>query len=87
MASTTERGYGADHQRVRADWQLVVDAGAAECSRCGDPITPGDAWDLGHNEDRTGYNGPECVKCNRSAGGRNGAAVTNAKRSMVVREW
>jgi hypothetical protein len=87
MSTTAERGYGAEHERLRAEWQKVVDAGAAECARCGDPLPPGSKWDLGHTDDRTGYNGPECIPCNRGNGGRNGAAVTNAKRAMTVREW
>jgi len=88
MASTTERGYGNHHQRKRAEWQKVVDAGAAECWRFHDPINPGDTWDLGHDDhDRSKYMGPECVACNRGTGGRSGAAVTNAKHAMTIREW
>jgi hypothetical protein len=86
--STTERGYGRAHQLKRAEWQKVIDAGAGECARCHEPIKPGDEWDLGHDDhDRSKYNGPECVPCNRRAGGRNGAAVTNAARAMTVRDW
>jgi hypothetical protein len=86
--STTERGYGAAHQAKRREYQRVVDAGAAECWRCTKEIKPGDEWQLGHDDhDRSKYKGIECVKCNESIGGRNGAAVTNAKRSMTVREW
>lgn len=86
--NTTARGYGHIHQQKRAEWQKVIDAGAADCARCSDPIKPGDDWDLGHDDhDRSKYTGPECVKCNRSAGGRNGAAVVNAARAMTIREW
>lgn len=86
--STTERGYGAAHQAKRAEYQKVVDAGAGECWRCGTPIAPGDPWDAGHDDtDRTKYRGIECVPCNRGTGGRNGAAATNAKNAMTVREW
>lgn len=88
QGTTTERGYGAQHQAKRRDYQKVVDAGAAECWRCTKPINPGDDWQLGHDDDdRSKYKGIECVKCNESAGGRNGAAVTNAARAMTTREW
>ena len=88
QGNTTERGYGKPHQKKRADYQKVVDAGAGECWRCGKPINPGDEWQLGHDDhDRSKYRGIECVHCNESTGGRNGAAVTNAKLAMTVREW
>ena len=86
--TTTAKGYGFVHQQKRAEWQKVIDAGAGECARCHAPLKPGDDWDLGHDDhDRTKYNGPECSSCNRSAGGRNGAAVTNAAKAMTMREW
>lgn len=91
--STTQRGYGAAHQAARRRWTPRVKAGGVICPRCNQPIVhdpdqPGGGWDLGHNEDRTGYNGPEHANdCNRSAGGRNGAMVTNSKRSMTIYEW
>lgn len=90
MASTSERGYGTEHQRLRADWQTVInETGGVDCARCGDVrIKPGDAWDLGHDDhDRSKYTGPECIPCNRGTGGRNGAAVTNAKHAVTIREW
>lgn len=85
--STTERGYGTEHQAERERWRPIVETGQASCARCGERIAPDAPWDLGHTDDRTGYHGPECRSCNRSAGGRNGAAATNASRSMTVREW
>lgn len=86
--NTTARGYGHAHQVKRAEYQKVVDAGAGECWRCSTAIKPGDEWQLGHDDDdRSKYRGIECVDCNESTGGRKGAAVTNAKRAMTVREW
>ena len=93
MATTTERGYGAIHQAERAKWEPLVAKGGVMCARrgpncIGEPIGPDQAWDLGHQDgDRSKYNGPECIPCNRGTGGRNGAAVTNAKWAMTVREW
>lgn len=92
MDSTTARGYGNSHQRERKKWEPIVAKGDVMCARqgpkcVGQPIEPGQAWDLGHNDDRTQWTGPECVPCNRGAGGANGAAVTNAKRQTVSREW
>jgi hypothetical protein len=67
--TTTTRGYGWAHQRERARWLRIVAHGGVTCARCGTPIT-GTRWDLGHNDDRTQWTGPECIPCNRSAGGK-----------------
>lgn len=85
--STTARGYGAQHQAERTKWAKVVEAGEASCARCHKPIKADESYDLDHDDDRTGYIGVSHVSCNRSAGGRNGAAVTNARWSMTVRDW
>ena len=85
--STAQRGYGTNHQRERKRWDPIVRAGNATCARCEEPISADGPYDLGHNDDRTQWTGPEHVACNRSAGGKNGAAVTNAKRQTVSREW
>lgn len=70
--TTTERGYGAEHQRLRAAWQERIDDGELVlCPRCGEPVEPGMEWDLGHSDDRNSYSGPEHSReCNRAAGGR-----------------
>jgi hypothetical protein len=54
--STTERGYGAAHQALRAQWKFKVDTGTV----------------LGHDDsNRNKYAGPEHAnECNRAAGGR-----------------
>lgn len=79
--STTARGYGAAHQRERAKWKPHVEAGLVDCARCGKRIQPGMAWDLGHTDDRAGYTGPECRRCNRADGGRKSHA------KPVPRRW
>jgi len=85
--STTQRGYGATHQALRKQWAPRVKTGAVKCNRCGERIRPGEPWDLDHTDDRTAYAGPAHRRCNRATAGRKGADVTNAKRSMVIRDW
>lgn len=61
MPTTAERGYGAEHQKLRAQLKRdVVDPGHAYCWRCGGWINSDEPWDLGHDDhDRTKYRGPE----------------------------
>lgn len=70
--TTSQRGYGAAHQRERARYIAMQRRGVAlTCARCGQPIKAGDAWDLGHTDDRTAWLGPEhAAACNRAAAGR-----------------
>lgn len=65
--TTTQRGYGSDHQRLRAQLDPIVMAGHTRCAHpdCGQLINTADDWDLGHNADRTGYLGPMHATCNR----------------------
>lgn len=99
MRSTTERGYGSPHQRTRATYQAAIDSGTTyrcACDRdacphhtgqCSTLIAVGSDWDLGHTDDRTAYTGPECVPCNRSAGGRNGRRKQIEQGKTIIREW
>lgn len=72
---TTARGYGWKHQQERAEWAPEVAAGRVTCWRCGEPILPNEAWDLGHaDEDRSITRGPEHARrCNRREAGKRGA--------------
>ena len=85
--STTTRGYGTKHQKLRARWaRKLKQHRTIPCARCGLDITHGQPWDLGHSDDRSHYTGPEHINCNRSAGGRNGAKKTNAPKT-ILRQW
>ena len=68
-----ERGYGAEHDALRAEWQRRMDAGErVPCWRCALKGTPHDVdptdWHLGHDDhDRSVYRGPECPAGNLGA--------------------
>lgn len=69
--TTSQRGYGPAHVRLRNEYQAKLDSGITlYCWRCDKPIDP-TRWDLGHDDnDRGTYRGPECVPCNRSSAAR-----------------
>lgn len=78
--TSTRRGYDSRHQQARrVEAQRVANLEAI-CPRCGLLILPTEPWDLGHTDDRNGYQGAEHSRCNRSAGGRNGARESNPAR-------
>jgi hypothetical protein len=60
--STTERGYGTEHQKLRKE--LLPKAYGQPCPLCGFTMEMGEALHLDHNEDRTGYRGMAHAKCN-----------------------
>src|SRR6516164_2019764 len=69
--SSAQRGYGRPHRAVRERLEPLVLAGRVRCARCGEPIVPGEPWDLGHEDgDRTRYSGPEHRRCNRATSSR-----------------
>lgn len=76
--TSAQRGYDHRHRRARARQAERVALGIVQCARCGKIILPNEPWDLGHTDDRHGYLGAEHQYCNRAAGGRNGAKVTNS---------
>lgn len=90
---TAARGYGGQHQRLRAQWKPAVDAGqawchAAVCLKPSRRITPGTAWHLGHTPDRTAWTGPEHEQCNESDGGRRGGLARSRTRTWrTSRQW
>jgi hypothetical protein len=61
--SSTARGYGSHHQRLRARWAPLVDDGLVACWRCTTLIAPGSDWHLGHDMRRQ-HVGPEHARCN-----------------------
>lgn len=70
--STSARGYGVVHRGVRKRWAPLVASGNVLCARCGLRISPGELWDLGHDDlHRVAVNGgavgrhPEHRRCNR----------------------
>lgn len=77
--TTTQRGYGVQHRRLRTWWAPVVASGTVNCWRCGQPIPPGTTWHLGHTDDRTAWVGPEHAKCSTADGGRKTTAKLNAR--------
>lgn len=68
-----QRGYDAEHDKLRARYQSYMDAGFAyRCWRCGQPIDPAN-WTLGHCDiDRSKHHGPECPPCDYATTGRTG---------------
>lgn len=79
------------YKRARAAAKRTVDAGEGYCWRCGKHLPPGLPWHLGHNDyDRSIIEGPECVRCNLTTAGRQGAAIVNntATRDLHdIRNW
>ena len=67
QGTTTQRGYGYAHQKMRATYQARMNAGETfTCPRCLTPILPGQAWDLEHEPgSRDTYDGPGHATCNR----------------------
>lgn len=70
QGTTRQRGYGHRHRSLREQWKPKVEAGKVKCWRCDKPIRPGDKWDLGHSDDRSHYEGPEHIQCNRATAAR-----------------
>lgn len=69
--------------QVRRAWKYGVEVC---CWRCERDLEPGMPFDVGHRNADGGHElsnlAPECRPCNRRDGGRRGAAITNARRSV-----
>jgi hypothetical protein len=61
-----ESKYGWAHQRRRASWAKLMTTQLVLCSRCRQPVTPLQEWDLDHAADG-GYLGPAHSACNRAS--------------------
>jgi hypothetical protein len=87
MATTTERGYGWQHQRLRAALLAELIPGSP-CPRCHQPMWPGaQDLDLGHIEGsgKTMYEGITHASCNRRSGARYGNRLRGRDSSVTRR--
>lgn len=66
--TTTARGYGWQHQQRRAQ-DMATTTPVDPCPKCGLPLGP-PPWDEGHTDDRTGWEGPTHIRCNRNTARR-----------------
>jgi hypothetical protein len=87
MASTTARGYGWTHQRIRAAL-IATYSPEQPCWRCGGALGPfPELLDLGHVDgDKTRYAGLEHRWCSRAAGARYGNQLRR-RRPVRSRQW
>lgn len=99
--SITPKWGGSASSKARAQCRVQLKRGPVACAKCGREITkdtPESEWDAGHVTDRAlGMGGhavtPEHKTCNRSAGGKIGAAITNARyqkpsmERVTVAQW
>jgi hypothetical protein len=94
MATTTERGYGWQHQRLRAALLRALVPGSP-CPRCHQPMWPAvQDVDLGHVEGsgKTAYLGILHASCNRRDGARYGNQLrgrdgSTTRRRRRWRRW
>jgi hypothetical protein len=72
--------------QVRQAWRYGTEV---RCWRRGCVIEPGARFDVGHLDEHGGHGrdnlAAECVRCNRSHGGKLGARITNARRASTPR--
>jgi hypothetical protein len=81
LRKTVERGYGEQHRRLRA--ALIATYQPTDpCWRCGQPLGPDPSRiHLGHRDDRTGWAGLECRRCNVGAANKRRARLARAQRA------
>ncbi len=73
--STTNKGYGGAHQRLRARWAPLVATGTVRCAIGGELLKPWTKWHLAHADrpdaHRLGlYSGPACARHNNGTNRR-----------------
>jgi len=94
--STSERGYGKDHQAERERWRPVVDRGEAYCAEIvcleendgnGRWIEPGTEWHLAHADGQVGYRGPAHARCNISEASRRMHAARAKQEALSRSLW
>lgn len=92
--TTTEQGLGWEHQQARA--AALPKAWDTPCPYCGKLMLRGQNLDLDHQVARAlgGHHGPRRMAhahCNRSAGGKLGAQLRQARRTPTTnrhsRRW
>jgi hypothetical protein len=89
--TTSERGYGWDHQEDRARQLAELRANPGQpCPRCGQSMYPDQRLDLGHRDDLATYGTDhpsprrlEHARCNRRAGQALGAARRSLRKSKT----
>ena len=90
---TTNRLTGHALRQARAAWTPALATGRVICPRCRQPITPTQAWDLGHTTDLAlggdpASTVPEHRSCNRAAGARLGNDLRRARtRRRRLAQW
>lgn len=84
--TTTQRGYGWQHQQARAKAITRMYDGQP-CTRCGQPMYRDEArlLDLDHTDDRTTYRGLAHRSCNRRAGQAAAQQSMRARRTTTQR--
>jgi hypothetical protein len=85
LVKTTERGYGNRHQLERKRWAAKVRAGVVDCTECGRPINPDEAWHLCHDHDGDEPSRPGHVRCNLRERNRRHAIRRRLRRAS--RQW
>lgn len=90
-ASSTQRGYGKQHRKLRKQWESIVAQGGVLCWRpdCRRPILPGSRWHLGHSDFGGIYMGPECPPCNLKAAAKKARLLQTIRKGkrVVVDRW
>lgn len=84
LPSSTKRGYGQAHRRkVAAERPLQI---GKPCVRCGWPMLKGQAIQLDHTDDRSGYLGWSHQVCNVRASNQRRAAIRRAQGFVPKRD-